>query len=149
MRARTLEERFWEHVSPEPNTGCWIWAGPGDGRGYGAVAGTKAYRAAYILLVGPVPAHLELDHLCRNKICVNPDHLEAVTHAENSRRAFRHITHCPKGHPYNEKNTYYRGGERRKCRVCNTDRERRKRVALKAGSDPLSQGTEAQGEATE
>ena len=80
---------------------------------------------------GPIPEGLELDHLCRVPACVNPLHLEAVTHAENMARGIRFdvgaaqraVTHCPKGHPYSEANTYRYAGERA-CRACVRDRKR-------------------------
>lgn len=72
--------------------GCWLWTAAQDGRGYGVFEG-PAHRFAYKLLVGPIPAGLHIDHVydrgCRHKNCVNPDHLEAVTQAENNRRMMR------------------------------------------------------------
>lgn len=89
---KSMEDRFWEKVIP---TGfCWEWTAYLDRGGYGtfnrgAEGGmSRAHRVAYELLVGPIPEGLDLDHLCRNPKCVNPDHLEPVTSAENSRRAF-------------------------------------------------------------
>jgi len=75
----------------DPETGCWLWTRTVVGqKGYGRFVwqgrGTLAHRVSYELHVGPVPDGLELDHLCREKSCVNPEHLEAVTHAENVRR---------------------------------------------------------------
>lgn len=108
--------------------GCWEWTASRDGYGYGQVYDhasgrmMKAHRAAYEALVGPIPAGLDLDHLCRNRGCVRPDHLEPVTRGENVRRGragenMRSKTHCPQGHPYDEANTrLYRG--RRYCRAC-------------------------------
>jgi hypothetical protein len=83
------EARFWSYVTK--TEGCWEWKGAKDGDGYGhlGVAGSVvgAHRYAYELLVGPIPEGLHLDHLCRNRPCVNPDHLEPVTQAVNVGRA--------------------------------------------------------------
>lgn len=96
-------ERFWPKVDkdgpvPEhrPDLGpCWVWVAGGWKRGYGCFYHdnrmTRAHCFAYELLVGPVPDGLELDHLCRNKGCVNPTHLEPVTHDENIKRHFRSV----------------------------------------------------------
>lgn len=80
-----------EKSIPEPNSGCWLWLGATANRGYGqATIGrsrvTSAHRASFIAYRGYEPVGLDVDHLCRNPICVNPDHLEAVTHQENCRR---------------------------------------------------------------
>lgn len=85
---------FWLHV--QRTAGCWEWTGTRDQRGYGLHAETqagvkkrwRAHRVAYTLLVGPIPDGLTLDHLCRNTSCVNPDHLEAVSAAENNSRRY-------------------------------------------------------------
>lgn len=111
-------------------SGCWIWRSPASGNGYGAIkvwdgAATKqriAHRVAYEAFVGPIPAGLEIDHLCRNRRCCNPEHLEAVTHAENMRRSAS--THCQNGHPRNPAHD--------RCRVCRNIRrvERRRQRKL-------------------
>lgn len=83
-----------------------------------------AHRWSYEFHVGPIPEGLDLDHLCRNRGCVNPDHLEPVTREENIRRAFATVTHCPSGHPYSDENTYVRPGTvHRKCRACARQRD--------------------------
>ena len=108
-------------------SGCWEWLAGKDPSGYGSVrweGRTRgAHRVAYEVLVGPVPDGLELDHLCRNRACINPAHLEPVTRRENVRRGFgpagicARRTHCPRGHAYDQPNTLlYRG--KRYCRAC-------------------------------
>jgi hypothetical protein len=113
---------------------CWEWTGALNSKGYGtySVGGkTKiAARFAYEHFVGPIPDGLELDHLCRNVLCVNPAHLEAVTHRENMLRGHNasainaRKTHCPKGHPYSEENTYRNPEGQRYCRICGRARNR-------------------------
>lgn len=109
-------------------TGCWIWTGSKSRDGYGRVRrGEVASRWVYQILRGEIREGLELDHLCKNRICVNPDHLEPVTHKENILRgdgfAPKHKlkTHCSKGHEFTEENTYLRGKKGdggRWCREC-------------------------------
>jgi hypothetical protein len=118
--------------------GCWLWQGATNGAGtppgYGVVSfGGKrqyAHRLLYEVAVGEIPDGLEIDHLCKVTNCVNPDHLEPVTHGENLRRGEmnrqEHKTHCPKGHRYDEDNTYRWGGARR-CRACNREAVRQYR----------------------
>lgn len=89
-----------------------------------------AHRFAYVLAYGPIPEGLHIDHLCRVRACVAPDHLEAVTQAENNRRGYGltaeniRKTHCPEGHPYTEVNTYVCSEGKRSCRKCHAARQR-------------------------
>ncbi len=86
-----VNERFWAKVQRRGDQECWEWLSARHVRGYGLfqLDGTvvRAHRVAYGLLVGPIPAGLVLDHLCRNPPCVNPAHLEPVSQGENLRRA--------------------------------------------------------------
>lgn len=132
-----IERFFWRVDKTDPN-GCWLWTGSREPKGYGRFwlngQQFKAHRAAYELLVGPIPEGLVLDHLCRVRVCVNPAHLEPVTNRENILRGEGRTavqarrTHCPKGHPYDEANTIVRqrhGRPTRQCRACARDRVRR------------------------
>ncbi len=126
----TLLDRFMQFVLPEPMSGCWLWTGSCCSGGYGTfrVGGRKGntvacHRFSYEEHRGPIPTGLDLDHLCRVRCCVNPWHLEPVTNAENTRRGLAGInmrskTHCPKGHPYSEGNTYLSKTNRRHCKTC-------------------------------
>ncbi len=132
-----LKQRFWQRV--EKSDDCWIWAGHIGTNGYGrvTVAGVPAlaHRVAYELLVGPIPPGLHIDHLCRNRRCVNPVHLEPVTPQENQRRGLMLITHCPSGHEYTAENSVVRRGRaRRECRQCNREGALRRYHAKKGGA---------------
>ncbi len=119
-----LPKRFWSKATPDPASECWLWTAARYPNGYGTIRidGTpgrmvSAHRLAYEKLIGPIPEGLEIDHLCRQRSCVNPAHLEPVTHAENVRRMGAAITHCKRGHEFTPENTRRHEG-RRRCRAC-------------------------------
>ena len=122
-------------------SGCWEWKLSRMKSGYGAChtmapSGkrlfTSAHRHVYQRLVGPVAPEMTIDHLCRNRPCVNPEHMEVVTRAENLRRGFgasainARKTHCIRGHEFTPENTKPREGDKRHCRTCANDNARRR-----------------------
>lgn len=114
-------------ISETPE-GCWEWTRALNSKGYGSFgyAGKvqSTHRLAYELLIGPIPDGLHLDHLCRNRKCCNPDHLEPVTQQVNTLRGVGFAatnatkTHCGKGHEYTEANTYVDKRGSRSCKAC-------------------------------
>ncbi len=146
-----LPQRFWDKVQREPN-GCWRWIATISQRGYGQVRSNyrlySSHRLAYTSLVAPIPTGLDIDHLCRNRACCNPAHLEAVTRSVNLRRglgpglaAIRSrlrgvaTTHCKRGHEFTENNTRRQiqiaGNVTRSCRICNANSSRLRRQQRK------------------
>lgn len=128
-------DRFHKFVLPEPNSGCWLWDGYVDEGGYGRfspqwkISPMYAHRASYEIHNGPIPSGMNIDHKCRMRCCVNPDHLEAVSQAENINRGNlvalrRERTHCKNGHELVPGDFYMRKTHK-VCLVC--DRERRKK----------------------
>lgn len=115
---------------------CWIFMGGLDPNGYGRVDGKLAHRVTYAFYLGDIPAGLELDHLCRRPACVNPWHLEPVTHAENVRRGragWSPDGRCKNGHDLNDPDNVYahHDGVGRKCKPCTKTRARARYYANK------------------
>lgn len=128
-----VAQRFEEKYIPEPNTGCWLWIGQIMQNGYsrmyvGSADHSSLHKlghiVSFLLYKGSIPKGLEIDHLCRIRHCVNPTHLEAVTHRRNMERAYFAIqTHCFRGHKYTTENTRHykhKNKNRRVCRKCGT-----------------------------
>lgn len=110
------------------------WTGVVNNKGYGVVrvgdTTTTAHRATWFVAYGPIPEGMQVDHLCRNRLCINPDHLELVTGAENYGRSPRvQVTHCPAGHPYAGDNLRLYvdryGRTHRQCVICRREAGRR------------------------
>ncbi|MEV0438955.1 HNH endonuclease signature motif containing protein [Streptomyces spectabilis] len=130
---RSWLDRFLDKTR-DADGGCWEWTGHVKPNGYGQVRINRrplhAHRVAYEAVHGPIPEGLVLDHLCRRRNCVNPDHLEPVTTRTNvlrgsgpaARNARR--THCLRGHAFDAANTYVTPNGARNCRTCRTDRRR-------------------------
>lgn len=138
MRGKTIKnveeikDRLLQRMRVDKKTNCWMWQKYISPDGYARTCYqrffpnvTGAHRISYSLFRGPIPEGMVIDHLCRTRSCINPDHMEVVTAIENNRRGIypTHThrngrkTHCKRGHPFNKKNTIMVQGSRQ-CRAC-------------------------------
>lgn len=123
----TIRDRLLERIAVDLDTGCWNWTGAISAGRYGSIyyqgRMQKAHRIAYRMVRGRIPHGMDLDHLCRNAKCVNPQHLDPVTRSENLRRSplmdrNSHKTHCKRGHEFTQENTRTRPNGHRTCKEC-------------------------------
>jgi hypothetical protein len=146
---KTLRERLLSRLIIDRDTGCLLWTGARNTKGYGVIReggrGSRqlmVHRVVYEMFASPIPDGLQLDHLCRVRHCANVAHLEPVTCRENLLRgdtiAAAHAakTHCPQGHPYDEANTYVSPNRQRFCRKCTRRHWRAYRAARKERGAP-------------
>jgi hypothetical protein len=132
---KTLAQRFWEKVAK--TEACWLWTACTNPNGYGVIGkGARiegmlyAHRVAWELTNGPIPDGLVIDHLCRNRRCVNPTHLEVVSTQENTRRGMvASKTHCVRGHSLTDARIRKNGT--RLCRKCDVIRHQIKKEGVK------------------
>lgn len=132
---RNIEERISEKFQINYETGCWEWTGALDIGGYGQISVDNrcklAHRISWNVFKGAIPNGLQIDHLCRNRKCVNPDHLRVTTRKDNilcsngiTARQVRQ-THCKRGHEFTKENTYIDTKEGRNCIECKRMLQRR------------------------
>lgn len=131
VNTQEMIARVMRRVRPDGN--CWIWTGATwGGKNHNAYGHIRylgkqwtVHRFMYEATHGPISEGLEVDHICRRKLCVNPVHLEAVTGKENIRRAWENLSHCPNGHPYTPENLLH------KCRICHSTQQKARRTRLR------------------
>lgn len=140
MSLQLLQESRYKHlIKVDPETGCWIWLGARNKKGYGLLSihcgnvklQERAHRYFYKQKYGYIPPSLQLDHIvCDNTSCCNPDHVKPATNWENTRRSVTNPiainarkTHCKRGHEFTPENTYYRIRERN-CKICRRENNR-------------------------
>jgi hypothetical protein len=145
-RLRDLPEVVRAKIRVERETGCWLWLGAKNHKGYGILCvarkRVKAHRATYEALRGPIPPALQPDHLCRVRACVNPWHCEPVTRRENILRGVSFValnarkTHCIRGHEFTVDNIMPMPGGGRRCRACHRSHRARWKKRRRASIAP-------------
>lgn len=126
MRKHTIDSVI-KQVTYEPNTGCWLWSGALNSSGYGSVTFQgktwRVHRLIHTYIVGEPIVAFELHHICAQKSCCNPSHLEKLTKAQHSAIGYRSkLTHCPAGHPYSGDNLLMWSDKHRRCKICQEER---------------------------
>jgi hypothetical protein len=141
---KTAIDRFREKYKVNDITGCWEWHGYIHPGGYGHFSDKHkftAHRWSYEYFISKIPDNLQLDHLCRVRHCVNPNHLEAVTQKENILRGntglltgilMKSKTHCPQNHEYSYDNTYIFPNGKRKCKECARNWQKNNKIKLRS-----------------
>ena len=130
MKRVAVSERT---LIPQDTSRCWVWIGAVNNSGYGYIGRSLAHRRQYTDMIGPIPEGTVIDHLCENKLCVNPEHLQAVTQKENQIRNSHNVIRetCKRGHLLSDDNVYSNGQGRngakaRTCKICTLARRQRK-----------------------
>lgn len=128
--------RFMSKVFIEPNTGCWLWSGNWNHAGYGNFKikneTKRAHRISYEHFKGPIINELSVAHKCNTRACVNPNHLELLTHKQNCIDRNAHKKHCPKGHLFTKENKKSQNkGKSYCCRICANEANRLYRLQRK------------------
>jgi hypothetical protein len=141
MKPKPLVIRLLSHIKRN-GSGCFEWTGSKNNMGYGTINVNRmpalAHRISYLLFVGDIKSDMVVDHLCRNRSCINPSHLEQVTQGENMRRGVSVCAEnarkkfCKRGHEFSTENIYALKNGGRECRKCNSIRKSRKKEMVVA-----------------